>query len=161
MRAPNFLVSHKYMVCYGIENPCTFWHSTPNTLIPIHPFSNTADPWTHSTVCTVHSVLHWHFRLFWNQRHLFKPNGLCLEKVWVELNELPIYLLHSFMFPLPRTREERNQNERDITKQADTLKKHFTIETGVLWTQCNTQRHDMYSKCKNFIRKSDYSQLKQ
>lgn len=94
-----------------------------------------------STGCTVHSV-HFiaHFNLFWDQRHLTKLNGICLNKSGVKKNLLqPLFIsCINQVFSMPRERDKKDSKQE--MQQAEILKKsNFT--TRLKRTQTSVGRN--------------------
>ncbi|KAK5932891.1 hypothetical protein CgunFtcFv8_004561 [Champsocephalus gunnari] len=75
-----------------------------------------------STVCTDHSV-HFidNFYFFWDRRHLFKANGVCLNKSGVTLFISDIFncLPHQSVPSAKDKRQEESKQERDTTPHAE------------------------------------------
>ncbi len=69
--------------------------------------------------CTVHSV-HFinNFNFFWECRHLFKADGLCLNKTGVKLfiSNVLYFLRHASVSSAKDKRQEESKEEEDITQ---------------------------------------------
>ena len=85
--------------------------------LSVPPYCKALNSWL-SPLCTVHSV-HFvdNFSLFWDHRHLFKADGLCLNKSGVKC-----FICNLFSYPFVPSakdkRKEESKQEVDITQQS-------------------------------------------